>query len=301
MQRYINFTKFILVFVFLVILAGGIVRTTQSGMGCPDWPRCFGLWVPPTEASQLPPDFEKYLDKQSIDHTFNAFHTWIEYINRLLGALLGTWILIHAAWSFKKFYKSNKSICWLSLFMLLATGFQGWLGKKVVDANLEVFKITIHMLGALVIALIPAIILNKLKQDPRTEDNQLKWLITTALMLVIVQIIAGTDIREQIDAVSRSLNYNNRELWISKLNGLFSLHQTMAAFIALLSMGIFIRSLQYASLKKNAAWLFTSVLSVVLLGLIIAYFNIPAFAQPLHLLFSSILFIVLFVFRLRIK
>lgn len=301
MQRYINFTKFILVFVFLVILAGGIVRTTQSGMGCPDWPRCFGLWVPPTEASQLPPDFEKYLDKQSIDHTFNAFHTWIEYINRLLGALLGIWILIHAAWSFKKFYKSNKSICWLSLFMLLATGFQGWLGKKVVDANLEVFKITIHMLGALVIALIPAIILNKLKQDPRTEDNQLKWLITTALMLVIVQIIAGTDIREQIDAVSRSLNYNNRELWISKLNGLFSLHQTMAAFIALLSMGIFIRSLQYASLKKNAAWLFTSVLSVVLLGLIIAYFNIPAFAQPLHLLFSSILFTVLFVFRLRIK
>src|SRR5580658_6233328 len=73
---------------FLVIIAGGIVRTTQSGMGCPDWPTCFGRWIPPTNASQLPPDFEKYLHKQDIDHTFNVFHTWTEYINRLVGASL---------------------------------------------------------------------------------------------------------------------------------------------------------------------------------------------------------------------
>jgi len=72
-----------------VIIAGGVVRTTQSGMGCPDWPKCFGRWIPPTNASELPPDFEKYLRKQDIDHTFNVYHTWIEYFNRLLGALLG--------------------------------------------------------------------------------------------------------------------------------------------------------------------------------------------------------------------
>ena len=67
------FATFVLT--FLVIIAGGIVRTTQSGMGCPDWPKCFGLWIPPTNASQLPPDFEKFLKAQDIDHSFNVYHT----------------------------------------------------------------------------------------------------------------------------------------------------------------------------------------------------------------------------------
>ncbi len=146
--KYIRFTRFILVFVFVVILAGGVVRTTQSGMGCPDWPTCFGMWVPPTHAEQLPPDFEKYLKQQDIDHSFNVYHTWIEYLNRLVGALLGIFILIHVIWSYRAFFKVKKSIFWWSLFLLAATGFQGWLGKKVVDANLAVVKITIHMLVA---------------------------------------------------------------------------------------------------------------------------------------------------------
>src|SRR5258706_12661799 len=96
---FLYFSKIVLVTVFLVIIAGGVVRMTQSGMGCPDWPKCFGKWVPPTNAGQLPPDFEKYLKHQDIDHSFNAFHTWTEYINRLLGALLGLLLLIQFIWS----------------------------------------------------------------------------------------------------------------------------------------------------------------------------------------------------------
>lgn len=207
-KKYLHYTWFVLAMVFLVILAGGVVRMTQSGMGCPDWPKCFGRWIPPTHADQLPPDFEKYLSKQDIDHSFNAYHTWIEYINRLLGALLGIFIFIHFIWSFSKFRKANNRVAWLSFLLLVTVGFQGWLGKKVVDDNLAVVKVTIHMLVALIIAAIPLLIIDRLKKEERTNDRLLKNLSTLVILFLLVQIILGTQVREQIDEISKSLQYD---------------------------------------------------------------------------------------------
>ena len=164
-----NFAILSLLSIYLLILAGGIVRSTGSGMGCPDWPTCFGKWIPPITANQLPPDFEKYLKQQDIDHTFNVYHTWIEYINRLLGALLGIFILIHAVWSFRKFFYTKRSVFLWSLGLVVAVGFQGWLGKKVVDANLAVVKITTHMLVALLIAAIPVYIIYLVREREKVK------------------------------------------------------------------------------------------------------------------------------------
>src|SRR3954466_8739046 len=102
LRRFIFLTQLTLVFVFLVIIAGSVVRATGSGMGCPDWPKCFGKWVPPTDVSQLPADYkEVYAGEHHAVAEFNALNTWTEYLNRLAGAILGILIFLQFIFSFR--------------------------------------------------------------------------------------------------------------------------------------------------------------------------------------------------------
>ena len=298
-KAYIRYTWFIFFMVFLVILAGGVVRMTQSGMGCPDWPKCFGSWIPPTSADQLPPDFEKYLDKQDIDHTFNPYHTWIEYINRLLGALLGVFIIIHLVWTFRKFLKTNKRLVIYSLVLLIAVSFQGWLGKRVVDENLEAVKITTHMLAALFIAAIPLFIIYHLKQEEKVSDRLIKWLTVINMIIVAIQIILGTQVREQIDIISKSYSYESREKWIGELNNLFLVHRSFTWVVALGIIFLIWKSFKYVSLKTISLMVLALLILTIAAGLTMLWFDIPALAQPLHLLLASFLIIALLVFRLK--
>jgi cytochrome c oxidase assembly protein subunit 15 len=300
-KAYIRFTWWLAISVFIVILAGSVVRMTQSGMGCPDWPKCFGRWIPPTNASQLPPDFEKYLKKQDIDHTFNAYHTWIEYINRLSTALLGLWIMIHVIWSYRKFFTTRRVIFWLSLSFLFLTGFEAWLGKVVVDTNLAVVKITLHMLLALLIAAVAILIVHKLDEKPPVENAPLKWISTVALLLLLIQIIIGTDVREQIDEISKALHYEQRELWIDRVDIMFIVHRSFSWVIAASGIVIFWKSFRVAALKMNSLFILSLIVVLMILGGIMAHFNIPALVQPMHMLFSSILAITLLWFRLKLK
>lgn len=292
-SSFLRFSKWVLVMVFLVILAGAVVRTTQSGMGCPDWPKCFGKWIPPTNASELPANFEKYLKQQDIDHSFNVFHTWTEYINRLLGALLGIFLFIQLVWSFK-FWKTRRTITWLCLANVLLTGFQGWLGKKVVDANLATVKITTHMLVALLIAAIALTVIYKLGNNIKTQSKKLYTLTLVALLLVVVQIALGTQVREQIDKISKSLAYGGRDRWIAKLDYLFLIHRSFSLVVTVVSLYV------VYLFKKHGVKLFSNTLIItclfaeIILGIVMAYFDMPAIAQPLHLLFSTVLFVALF-------
>jgi heme a synthase len=300
-KRYIRYTWFLLFMVFLVILAGGVVRMTQSGMGCPDWPKCFGRWIPPTNAGQLPEDFEKYLRQQDIDHSFNVYHTWIEYINRLLGALLGVFIFIHFIWTYLKFRKINRQLVVISLLLLLAVGFQGWLGKKVVDHNLAAVKITIHMLVALVIAALPLLIIYRLKVKERIEDRFLRTAAMALLLLLLVQIGLGTQVREQIDEISKTLSYSQRELWIAKLDSMFFYHRSFSWIIFAGALLLYWKSRHVALLRTHSFFILSLVILAVIIGITMAWYNIPAIAQPLHLLIASILTLAVFAFRLRLK
>jgi cytochrome c oxidase assembly protein subunit 15 len=301
MKAYIIYTRIVLLFVFLVILAGGVVRTTQSGMGCPDWPHCFGMWAPPLSAKGLPPDYKTYLNKQDIDLVYNPAHAWTEYINRLITGALGILIVIHVVWSFKRFFRTKQIICWLSCLFLIGTLFEAWLGKIVVDTNLAVVKITLHMIAALFLAIIPVLILHKLNDDKIVHDKTLRTLATIALIILLIQIIVGTDVREQVDEISKSLSYQQRDTWLAHLNAVFDVHKAVSIITSLFIIVVFWRSLSYVTLQRSGAFLLLIVLLLMAAGLVLASFAIPAFIQPVHLLLSSILFVALFGFRLKVK
>ena len=298
-RKYIRYSWFLVGMVFLVILAGGVVRMTQSGMGCPDWPKCFGMWIPPTDASQLPADFEKYLSKQDIDHTFNPYHTWIEYINRLLGALLGVFIIGYLVWTIRKFWKTDKSMVLVAALLFISVGIQGWLGKVVVDANLAVVKITIHMIGALVIAALPLININRLSEKRVSADGLIKHGLTILIFLLLVQIVLGTQVREEIDIISKSLSYEQRELWIGRLGSIFLVHRSFSWIVLLGTLFLFFKGKKFTSFVPYIRNILIVLAVIILLGVIMAYFNMPALAQPLHLLLASILLMQLFYTRLK--
>jgi heme a synthase len=293
-----------LVMVFLVILAGAVVRTTGSGMGCPDWPKCFGQYIPPTDISQLPADYKiRFLVKGKEIADFDAFKTWVEYANRLLGALLGV-VISALCISSLSFRQTDKMRIVLALALLVVTGFVGWLGSVVVATDLEPFKITIHMLTAFLILALAVVTFHRSgKYLPENPANThflvlpiwVKPLLVLAIAMTLGQVILGTQVREQIDTIAKSLEFRWRELWVEQLSSVFLVHRTASWLVlgvnALILWQIFKqKSPASANLRRSAILVVSFIVCEILLGVTLAYFAMPKAAQPAHLLVASGLF-----------
>ena len=274
---------------FLVIIAGGVVRTTQSGMGCPDWPKCFGKWIPPTNASELPADFEKYLRKQDIDHTFNALHTWIEYFNRLLGTLLGLFAIIQTALLFFKRQTFRKSFN-LSLAFLAVVIFTGLVGAIVVKLNLAHLSISLHLLLALVLVQIQLALLLSVNAAVWAQpiDGKARKLVLAFLAVLLIQSCLGTMVRMYVDDVSKILHYEQRSTWLAQSPVAFLIHRSFSWLVLVFAAILVVRCRHIMAIRKNLYVLLAIVLLSMTTGIILYYADMPAIAQPIHLLLATI-------------
>ncbi|WP_316761772.1 COX15/CtaA family protein [Pedobacter aquatilis] len=342
-QRFIRINLITIIVTLLVILAGGIVRSTGSGMGCPDWPKCFDRYIPPTDLSQLPANykekyvagrikknekFAKYLESMgkkeladsirhdqtiSVPEEFNPAKTWTEYLNRLAGVLAGIFLFLTAAYSFI-YKKTAKRIIVLSVLNVFVVGYQAWLGSIVVSTNLMQWVVTVHMLLALVILAISIYTYNYAKQlhkEPSVIMYRIAWLkgfMFFTLAVSIAQIILGTEVREAIDVIAKSLLFNERNTWISKVGSVFNYHRDLAILVVISNGIIYKMVIDRFSGKAapllTARFILLTLLIQVLSGFILAYISLPPFAQALHILFSTMLFslqfyLFLLVYRTR--
>ena len=300
-------------------------------MGCPDWPKCFGLYIPPTSEDQVKwtpnsnysegiilrknnelivakKDFvsgDKFDSSNWYPYTkhdysdFNATKTWIEFLNRLIGAIAGLFTLGMLFFSFK-LWKKNKNYTLISLLIVLGMGFQAWLGKLVVDSNLAPYKITVHMLMALVIVcLIIYLIFKSNYSNKILLDNQLKFLISLSLILTLIQVITGTQVREFIDvqyAVTQ-----NKELWLNNPDFNFYFHRTFSLTVFGLNMYLLYLTIRKKYSLKPISWIGSIIFLEILLGIIMYYGDFPIFSQPAHLFLATILFGLQFYWFLFFK
>ena len=287
--------------VYLLILVGGIVRSTGSGMGCPDWPKCFGQYVPPTDISELPEDYKTIYAVQGREIAdFNAVHTWIEYLNRLLGALIGLFILITAVLSVS-FWKKDKLITILSWLALVFVLIQGWLGAKVVSTDLHAGMITIHMVMALVIVgLLIYTVVRSFKDKDYSEldfgvvfnKKKINLVLFASTGVAFIQLILGTQVRENIDTIAKKLGETMRSEWIENLGMTFYVHRSFSILVLLLHVGLVYMLWKNSSKTGRIQTLGKSLLAILIIevitGTIMAYFAIPKPLQPVHMLLASV-------------
>jgi cytochrome c oxidase assembly protein subunit 15 len=305
-NRFRTLALLTVLIIYLLILAGGIVRGTGSGMGCPDWPKCFGQWVPPTHVSQLPPNYQEvYGAKLKGEVVFNATKTWIEYVNRLLGVLSGFFVFATLVTSVS-FLKHDRPLFWGSLVAFLLVGANGWLGSKVVSTELAPYLITAHLVLAIFVVfalLFVWVRSNRQAWATRVLINNkayyhIRIVAVSILILTFVQLVLGTEVRDNLDAVVKRLGYGERQRWVDQLNWPFYVHRSYSLLVlaAHVYMIVKIRAAEKAgTLHKLSIGLITIVCVEIATGAIMGYFAVPPFAQPIHILLAVMLIGLQFV------
>ena len=332
-QGFQKAIKTALILVYLVIVAGALVRMTGSGMGCPDWPKCFGYYIPPTDVAQLTyTPMHKYCQNQIVikdeklwvaatdfvspktfeskdwrpytrhDYAiFDATETWIEYLNRLVGALAGLAVFVMAILSLKK-WKLNKKIMLLAWLTVLLMGFQGWLGARVVYSVLNPIKISIHMTVALIIV---ALLLNLLKRTTKSnskiENNFFNKILFFSMLITIFQIILGTQVRQFVDEQVKIFGYNQMNLVFENPNFQFYVHRSFSILILLTNGFLWFKNRKLSLGYNKINWVMFGIFIEIITGVFMFYFDFPKGSQPIHLVIASLLFGVQFYLYLETK
>lgn len=282
---------------YILIFVGGLVRVSGAGLGCPDWPKCFGRWIPPLNASHLPPDIDP--------STFNFTLAWIEYFNRLVGIAVGILILLTAILAIGYFRKVKK-IVYPSVAAAILVVFQGWHGGQVVTSELEPLTVSVHMVLALIIVSLllyvtqKAYYMEKEKEGEIVKDHRGFGLVVGVLwFLTIFQILIGTQVRSSVEMLQgRHPLFPDLKI-LGMVGTVGYIHSVLG--IIVLVLGIYagfkiLREEAISGLTRNCAWgIIILTVTQMAIGLVLVLVGMPQLMQVLHLWVAAILVGVLLV------
>ena len=294
-----------LIAVLLLVGVGSLVRVSGAGLGCPDWPRCWGCWFPPSSIGEIDSD---YLEERGLYiKDFNPVKMWIEYINRLIGMTIGFLVIATFLRSIP-YRKTQPVIFYGSLIAVFLVGFEGWLGGQVVRSGLKPGMITLHMVGAMaLLCLLLYVTFRTLNiQLPATlpAPKRLAYLSGLLFAIICIQMLMGTQVREAIDPYIKNDDGISRSAWIANVGLIDHIHRSftwmviaVAAYFVYIVQKHAIRGL----LKLTSHLSLTLILAQTAFGIALAYGGLPHIFQVLHLVTASVLICAVYTLWLILK
>ena len=322
MTRFQKLAAAALVSVLVLMFAGAIVRVTGAGMGCPDWPTCWGCLIPPTKVEQV--DFsklpiEKFQRKaqrmgrdpatitvESLRQEFNPRHVWTEFLNRLSSMPVGFFSLatfIGAFWQREK----RPLVFWLAFAALLTVLVNAWMGARVVYSGLSPGVLTAHL--ALAMSLIGMLVYCAWGGT----DNpwrigmadvplvKLRVIVTVLLVVVVAEGILGSQVREMTDELAKTHANAARATWARELEGSWKylVHRSFSWVVLGMTLWGWVLTKRHRNggAGKVEMVVLGIVLSQMVLGVVMAQIHIYSWVQVLHVGLAAILLTFVWLWR----
>ena len=172
MNRFAKLAVAAAVATYLLIVVGGLVRATDSGLGCPDWPLCFGDWFPPAE-----------------------LHAWIEHSHRLIAAVaVGPLVAVVALVTLFSARRRDRVLLGAALLAGVLVVAQAWLGGQVVIQQLRAELVTAHLAMALTVLALTIVIADRAASGglPPSVAGLPSGLVAVAAAAVFAQMLLGS-------------------------------------------------------------------------------------------------------------
>ena len=308
-----------LISVIFLVLAGATVRVTGSGLGCPDWPTCWGCVIPPTNIDQIDVeklDLEKFkrhaarkgidpdtITRETVLDSFDPVHTWIEFSNRLASLPLGFATLLLALFSFGA--RRNKGwIIGLSWFCLADVIFNAVMGAIVVRSGLQPGIITLHMALALLLVAVLVTIIWLSRKEPYQQELssgkrfQLQLVSLLFFFCLFGEGIMGSQLREQTDELAIQSEREDgleRDKWGEELGAtlIYKIHRSFSWTLLIAALALFVMAAKVKDWQApEPKWILAMVLGMMVMGIVLGHIQIHPVVQVLHVATTAVLLAV---------
>lgn len=311
-----------LISVLVLMFVGAIVRVTGAGMGCPDWPTCWGCLIPPTRVEQV--DFSKLpierfqrkaerlgrdpssITVESLRQEFNPRHVWTEFLNRLSSMPVGVFALATFIAGFRQ-REQRPRVFWCAFTSLVVVLTNAWMGARVVYSGLSPGVLTAHL--ALAMSLLGTLAYCAWRgtdtpwriQMEATSLIKLRLAVTILLVVILAEGILGSQVREMTDALAKVHANAERASWARELEGSWKylVHRSFSWVVLGVTLWAWFQTKRH---RQGGAGLVEKtvlgiVLSQMILGVVMAQVHIYSWVQVLHVGLAAVLLTCVWLWR----